>query len=310
MRDTDQRIKRTLQEQAGVITTHQALACGLSRRLLDRRLAEGLWTTLARGVHHCLPEPTPEALMWAGALLGGESAAVTGAWACHLHGLAGRPDFPIDIATASNMRPAPQPWWRFRRQLRRSRGGPPRVDVENALLDAWGAQSDDWFMGALGKAVADRRTSLMRMQAAVAERSRVPRRRDLQMILGDTAAGARSPLERLFLRTVERAHGLPTGRRQVSVLAQRVVDVRYDRFRVIVELDGRLGHGGSERFRDMRRDNAHALVGHVSLRYGWSDVRHSPCTVAGQLAGVFVAGGWSDLPVRCGPTCSVLDSWT
>lgn len=41
---------------------------------------------------------------------------------------------------------------------------------------------------------------------------------------------------------------------------------------LLIELDGRIGHTGDGRFRDMRRDNAAATDGLATLRYGWHDV--------------------------------------
>jgi hypothetical protein len=46
---------------------------------------------------------------------------------------------------------------------------------------------------------------------------------------------------------------------------------------VIVELDGRVGHEGVGQFRDMDRDNRHALVDALTLRYGSYDLTARPC---------------------------------
>ena len=81
-------------------------------------------------------------------------------------------------------------------------------------------------------------------------------------MLVDVAEGAQSPLELTYLRDVERAHGLPTGSRQVRVAGRRViwVDVDYEEYSTRVELDGRLGHQGEGRFRDRRRDNGAVMA--------------------------------------------------
>ncbi|HZA72058.1 MAG TPA: hypothetical protein VE476_04030, partial [Propionibacteriaceae bacterium] len=42
-------------------------------------------------------------------------------------------------------------------------------------------------------------------------------------------------------------------------------DVKYDRYGLIVELDGRLGHEAEGRFRDMNPDNRHALRDELTL---------------------------------------------
>jgi hypothetical protein len=76
-------------------------------------------------------------------------------------------------------------------------------------------------------------------------------------------------------------------------------DVGYDAYRLLVELDGRAGHEGMGRFRDMNRDNQFALIEWITLRYGWYDVVHRPCVVAFQVAAALAVRGWNGLPTRC-----------
>jgi hypothetical protein len=133
-----------------------------------------------------------------------------------------------------------------------------------------------------------------------------PRQRHRALILGmltDVAAGAESYLEMLYLRTVERAHGLPRGARQTpnpDLPYER--DVKYDRFRLLVELDGRIGHEGEGRFRDMDRDNRHALRDELTLRFGYYDVSGRPCSVAFQVYLALVKRGYPEPFRRC-PNC-------
>ncbi len=72
------------------------------------------------------------------------------------------------------------------------------------------------------------------------------------------ADGAESAMEVRYVRDVERAHGLPrgdaTGPYARRPRAERH-DVGYVEQRVLVELDGELGHEGrAARIRDGRRD--------------------------------------------------------
>ena len=121
------------------------------------------------------------------------------------------------------------------------------------------------------RAIQTRRTSAARLLAVARGRSRLTHRRLLANVLGDVAAGAQSALEIEYLRDVERAHGLPDGERQ-QPFGRTWQDVRYMRFTTIVELDGRLGHEGMGRFRDMRRDNAALVRGQATLRYGYFEI--------------------------------------
>ena len=132
------------------------------------------------------------------------------------------------------------------------------------------------------------------------ERSRYKYRKLVTGILGDVAVGAESPLEMRFLHDVERPHGLPRGDRQQSRRGLPYAsDVGYDDYQLLVELDGRKGHEGVGRFRDMKRDNQFALIEWITLRYGWFDVVHRPCVVAFEIAAALVARGWTGLPTRC-----------
>jgi hypothetical protein len=127
----------------------------------------------------------------------------------------------------------------------------------------------------------------------------------VEAMLVDVAVGAQSPLELVYLRDVERAHGLPRGDRQVRVAGRRVIwiDVDYDGFATRVELDGRLGHQGEGRFRDRRRDNRAVVGGIWSLRYGFAETFGSPCEVAIEVALVLRERGWAGWPRPCGPAC-------
>jgi hypothetical protein len=101
----------------------------------------------------------------------------------------------------------------------------------------------------------------------------------LGVLLSDVGAGAESPLELTYLWDVERAHGLPVGRRQASRLGLPYAsDVSYDAFGLLVELDGRLGHDGAARFRDMQRDNRFSSRGwppSATAGSTWSTTRAS-----------------------------------
>lgn len=86
-------------------------------------------------------------------------------------------------------------------------------------------------------------------------------------------------------------------------------DAYYAKYQVVVELDGQLAHPIETRWRDIRRDNAAAADGSITLRYGWSDVTRNPCGTAGELARVLIQRGWIGMPILCSPTCSVAAGW-
>jgi very-short-patch-repair endonuclease len=148
--------------------------------------------------------------------------------------------------------------------------------------------------------VQTRRTTAARLRLALDARSRHSRRLLLRELLADVADGVESPLELRYLRDVERAHGLPEGRRQQVSRHQHRRDVVYRDYGLVVELDGRLGHEGMGRFRDMTRDNLATVSGEASLRYGHADVAGEPCLVARQVGEVLVLRGWRGQFRLCG----------
>jgi hypothetical protein len=90
-------------------------------------------------------------------------------------------------------------------------------------------------------------------------------------------------MEIRYVRDVERAHGLPTGVRQFSPRRDgyQLHDIGYAEQRVLVELDGRLGHEGSDaRVRDGIRDRRGATSGWLTMRTFWRDVAGYPCDLA------------------------------
>jgi hypothetical protein len=126
--------------------------------------------------------------------------------------------------------------------------------------------------------------------------------------LGDISGGAHSPLERRYIRDVERPHGLPPARRQVRTargVRTEYKDALYEDFGVGVELDGDLWHPPEAHWRDRHRDNAAAAGGIITLRYSWPDITQRPCQVAAQLAAVLRRRGWRGTPRPCGPGCPV-----
>ncbi len=155
------------------------------------------------------------------------------------------------------------------------------------------------------RACQSRLTSPAKLSDELRRRRTQRWRRHLLEAVSDAAEGAHSLLELRYLRDVERAHGLPAGRRQKAV-ANTFQDVSYDGFATVVELDGRLGHADTDgRWRDMTRDNATAARGETALRYGWADVTTRPCAVAAQVVRVLRARGWSGTPRKCADSCEL-----
>lgn len=290
--------------QAGAITTEQARGLGVGRHALDRLVRAGDWQRVESGLVIVGPgEPSWLALAWGGVLLAGDESRLGLTAAAHLYGLVEDPPRPITVLVPHGRPPAPRFGWEFRQERRGVRLAstgrpPPRTSVEDTVLDLCDELDSERMVGLVTEAVQSR-TTARRLRRRLAERPRARHRRLLQELLGDVEVGTESPLEVRYLRDVERAHGLPAGEWQRVNAATDRNDVRYDQFGTVVELDGRIGHEGTGRFRDMRRDNRSVVSGRVTLRYGHVDVLIRACIVAWQVGAVLIDRGWAGLPGRC-----------
>lgn len=152
-----------------------------------------------------------------------------------------------------------------------------------------------------------RLTTPARLLAALGERPRVAHRKLITDLIADLRDGACSVLERGYLHRVERPHGLPRGRRQArsrATGASTDQDVRYERYGVIVELDGRAYHDGPRaRDDDARRDLAElATADRLTARVTYGLVFREQCRTAGWIAAILARQGWTGAVQRC-PRC-------
>jgi hypothetical protein len=295
--------------QAGVVSREQVLAHDVSDRTLARLLRNEQWRRVRSGVYLTTGgNPSFESLAWAGVLAAGDTARIGGTSAAHLQGLLADVPAQVLVLVPHGRILASCERWRFVRERAgardpRSSGAPPCTTVEDTVLDLCASARPEDVVGWATIAVQRRRTTPARLLHALDRRRRHPRRALLTALLADVAVGAESPLEITYLRDVERAHGLPPAVRQRPSRDRRALrDVRYPAYRVVVELDGRLGHTELGRFRDMDRDNVAGLDGLFTMRYGAGDLYGRPCAVAAQVAVALGQRGWNGLPTRC-PRC-------
>ena len=294
--------------QDGVVNRQQAMGHGFSESAIRRLVRQGVWRRISSGVYLTAPlDPVPwPALAWAGVLIGGDRARLGGAAAAHLHGLIMEPPTRLQVLVpAAGPCPKVLGPWDFRRERSGARlpamlGSPPRLSVEDTVLDLIDDPDCDTRSAVnwVTMAVQARKTTPQRILRAAEARHFLRNRPLLAALLPDVRAGVRSPLELDYLREVERPHGLPVGRRQQS-RRRTEVDVWYVHYGLLVELDGKLGHTGLGRFRDMRRDNAATTDGLATLRYGTTDVLGGPCEVASEVAHNLMLRGWPGPAERC-----------
>lgn len=316
-------LHQLLELQHGLISRRQVTDCGGGphdiRRLLRRR-------HLARVYPGVYVEHTGE-LTWiqraqAAVLYAGTGSALDRESALRADAGPGwrgvKPDAPINVAVDINRTVRPAPGVAVRRVTNlkekvRWSARPPRLRPEEATVDlALSKSSDHDKIEVLASAVRTRCTTAQRLIDALESRPRVARRKWLLAVLSDIRDGTASVLEHGYLVNVERAHGLPAGRRQAAAAVdlpdKRTVyrDVDYEDFDLLVELDGRLDHDDpAQRDADLDRDLEAAVELRRTVRLGWAQAFARPCRTAGRIGRLLNAGGWTGEPNACGPDCEL-----
>jgi hypothetical protein len=309
-----------LELQQGVIARWQVAATGMNVRVIDPQLRTGRWVTLYRGVYATFTgQPSQMAVQWAAVLRGGPGAALSYHTAAELDGLVDKPSNCVHVAVEPTRRIAASgrdaqrvPKIVFHRYTRIDEARhpvrlPPRTRIEETTIDLIQVSPNldkalSWLMAACGR----RLTTAGLLLASVSARDRLRWRTELTDALTDIDEGLHSPLEWRYVHRVERPHGLPSAKRQaISRVGGRTryLDNEYQEYAVAVELDGQIAHPVETRWLDVRRDNASATMGIVTLRYGWADICEEPCRVAAEIAGILRSRGWPGRARACRPGC-------
>jgi Transcriptional regulator, AbiEi antitoxin len=307
--------RELLRRQHGVLTRTQALDAGLTGKAIAVRLRSGRWQRLQTGVYATFSgEPPRYAQLWAAVLRAGCGAALSHQTAAELYDLVAVPA-PVIHVTVPGGRRINRPVGivvHHSGRLDQSRHPvltPPRIRIEDTVLDLIEiSPSLDEAVSLILRAGASRRTTPDRILVALERRAKMPHRAGLVQALDASSDGAHSLLEFRYVNRVERPHGLPAGHRQNPVRRggrTRYRDVSYEDYALVVELDGRAAHPEWFRWADIRRDNATAAAGQVTLRYGWDDVTERPCQTAVEVAAALRKHGWDGALRRCGSACLV-----
>jgi very-short-patch-repair endonuclease len=309
-----ERCSRLLSRQRGVIASWQAETVEMSPRRMKELVRWGRWQRLHFGVYAAFTgEPPRGAALWAAVLRTGPRSILSHETAAELDGLV-KPSklLHVTIPEPQHVRPvegivihrsgraiAIRKQWRL----------PPRTMPEETVLDlAQVATSFDDVIALLARACQRRLVTPFLLSETMQLRARQRWRAEIAQALGDVAAGVHSPLEYRYVRDVERAHGLPEAKRQARADHQGhkiFRDALYRPYRLIVELDGRANHPDEQRWSDQRRDNAAAVEGVITLRYGWADVTERACETAREIGAALAGRGWRGSLRRCGPDCRI-----
>jgi hypothetical protein len=306
--------------QSRVVGRRQALNHGVPGNTATGRARSGTWQRLQRGTYATFSGVPPrEARLWAALLRAGPGAVLSHETAAEVHELTDRPSRKIHVTVPANRNPArlgeipgvvihrsrnvasqPLPPWQL-----------PRTPIAETILDLVASSKtfDDAYSW-LSRATGRQLTTVEMIRAALAARKKMRWRPWLADALDDLAEGIVFPLERRYVRDVERAHGLPTARRQARrdlASGVRYLDNHYERYWLCVELDGQSSHPPEQKWRDADRDNDNIFHdGAETVRFGLRDVTTRRCVQAANLAALFMRRGWDGSGLHpCGPDCPV-----
>ena len=277
-----------LQCQGGLARRQDLRTAGLSRRRLQRLLAEGELRPLAGDVVTVWPEPGPdEAARAATVGLRGTASHTSAAraWGIELV----QRDSPVEVTVGRDRSRASWP----AAVVHRRDLAPEDVVLVDGLrlttplrtvLDLARSLPLEQAVAAADSAL---RSGLVTLDALLAAARALPTARGLSRVsrvvsLVDPSSG--SVLESVC-RVLFALAGLPAAHTQFSVRGPggRIlgrVDFAWPEQRLVVETDGFAFHADRRSYRDdRRRTNALVVAGWRVLRFSWEDVLHDPANV-------------------------------
>jgi very-short-patch-repair endonuclease len=285
-------LARLAARQHGVVARRQALAAGLTAKMLERRLESGRLLILHRGVYAVGHAQLRREGRWLAAVLAaGRGAVLSHRTAAALYGIRPLRSRVVDVSTPRQRRVDGVRAHRAMLPVEdvTTRDGIPVTTVARTLVDLAGivARYD------LGKAVTEaERIGLLDLAAIERVTASTARRRGagtatMRAVLADLRAGriqlTRSPLEDRFVALLDR-YKLPRAHMN-HMLGDIEVDACWPWHRLVVELDGYAFHNTTAAFQSDRvRDNDLVRLGYVVMRFTHADVVRRADDVAARLA--------------------------
>lgn len=308
----DRLLRARIAGQSGLVTRSQAVQGGYSPAAIRWQVSSGRWTQVHRGVYLTTPGRDDWQMHSVAALLAvGAPSALCGPSAGFAWGLTGRPEATVHVLVPYARRGVARSGIRVVRSRHfgeriHPEAWPHRTTAEHTVFDLSVAERLDRAVALMAKACQLRIATEATLAAALQTRPTQTMLSTVAEMLGLVGEGAESAAEVRYIRDVERAHGLPPGQSQQPAAGQRFRDRAYDGYRLIVEIDGRLGHSGwAGRQQDGRRDRKAARSGRLTVRGTWLDLIATPCEFAGDVGGILQTRGWNGRVTRCGPCCPV-----
>lgn len=281
----------------------QLYRLGVQRWQVRRRAQRHTWRPVgSRAVVLHSGPPSKVQRWWCALINTCGHAVLAGATAAEAAGLKGYETETIHVAVPKSARPIKQPGVVVHesRRLRPSDvhpgRRPPQVRAAVAVVQAALWSPDAARACALLAAAVQQR--LIRLGELSIEMARVRRhrfRKLILLVLADIDGGAHSLAEIDFARLCRNA-GLPAPSRQRvridSTGRRRYLDVEWDQFRLVVEIDGMFHMELARWMDDSLRGNDISLDGRVLLRFPALVLRTDPDRVLAQVRQGLSRAGW------------------
>ena len=295
-------LARVAAPQAGVLSRSQLYAAGVTRWEVRAHVRAGRWQPLGRqSVALFSGRPLQAALEWAAVLEAGPRAFLDGASSLRAGGLKGYDTGPIRVSVPRGARIRRSPGLDIRQTRRWSpadlapgSGVPRSRNPVAAVRAALWARSDRQAALVVTMAVQQGLVSAEQLAEEMLRVRRDRRRVQLQTLVLDLLGGVRSLGELDFARECRR-RGLPEPTRQVVRRGRNgryYLDVMWDEWAVVVEIDG-IHHSGAQNVvTDALRHNDVALQGATVLRLPLLGLRVAADDFFAQVEDGLLARGW------------------
>jgi very-short-patch-repair endonuclease len=286
----DESIGRLADRQHGVVSRAQLGAAGISEDVIDYALRTGRLRPLFRGVYAAGHRALKREGWWMAALLAcGERAVLSHLTAAVAWGFRRAPIKPIEVIVSGDRGRELAGILPHRMRLQAA-----EVMVVDGLRITTPARTivdcASTLTGRPLRELVERAQDLRRFKPEdiTATLDRVPRRRgcrqltDLLLLIQPDEDGARSHLERLFLKAMRRARLPPPDVNYAIAGRQR--DFVWSDARLVIEVDGNRWHSSPQaKRRDHQRDRELTALGWRPARFTYEDVAFEPDAVAREV---------------------------
>lgn len=281
-------VDKVLADLDGVLTTPQALTCGLSRGQISRKVKNGSWEHYARGVYLSRQHAFTDAAL-VRAVVGAHRGVADRTSAAWWHGMIDAlrrsltvcvpvnshrpPELPHEVVLLHRSLPA--------EDLTEERGLPVTAPALTVLGTLATLEKD--ASAFLDRVLQRKLVTVADLTAALERNKGMHGLRPARDLLATLVAGAESEAERLFAELLK-LHEI-TGWIQQYRFGGRPIDFAWPAERVSVEINGWAYHRDAERFEN---DNAKtamlAAAGWITLSFTWKQLTDDPERCIAQVA--------------------------